>query len=167
MPNSSIVFKRSSMDVIRRCVLICTTLLPSTSFSQEIDDHPEDQIEGRVIYSRDVPYGSAIGPRTPSATDSVVTGPTNLLLRAIATGLEPLGDKDNASVVANAMVQTRVLGNNSLIGLEMLNGQNGISTSLSQNGTSQASIVGNSVGQATGAMRDAMSSLRNALGGGK
>lgn len=125
------------------------------------------QTDGRFIYSRDVPYGSAIGPRTPGQEHSVVTGPTNLLLSTMATGLRPLGDHENASIVAGSNSQVGLIGNRFALGMGALSSVTNSGSATSNNGSIQGSATGGAIGRATGVIRGAMGTLRGVLGGGQ
>lgn len=134
---------------------------PSPLFGQE-SDPVSWEVDGRVIYSRDVPYGSAIGPRTPSREHSVNTGPTDLILGTIATGLKPMADDENAGVVAGTNSQFGSIDGHIALGMSVLTEKSGSRTHI---GGVQSSATGKTIGQATGAIQSAMDSMRSALGG--
>lgn len=134
---------------------------PSPLFGQE-SELTSWEVDGRVIYSRDVPYGSAIGPRTPSREHSVNAGSTDLILKTVATGLEPLADDENAGVVAGTNSQFGLIDRHVALGMSVLTEKSGSRTHI---GGVQGSATGKAVGQATGAIQNAMDSMRSALGG--
>jgi hypothetical protein len=134
---------------------------PSPVFGQDTEPNSW-KVDGRVIYSRDVPYGSAIGPRTPSREHSVNAGPTDLILKTIATGLEPMADDENAGVVAGTNSQFESIDQHIALGMSVLTEKNGSRTHI---GGVQNSATGKAIGQATGAIQSAMDSMRSALGG--
>ncbi len=124
-------------------------------------------VEGRIIYGRDVPYGSAIGPRTPGQEQTVVTGPTSLILDSLAAGLEPISDDENADIAANTNSQMGLIGSNVTLGMSALSSMSGSGSNASEIGNVQSSAMGGAIGQATGALQNALGSLRGVLGGGK
>lgn len=122
------------------------------------------EVDGRVIYARDVPYGSAIGPRTPARDHSVNAGPTDLILKTVATGLEPMADNENAGIVAGTNSRFYAMDPHIALGVSVLTEKSG---SPSHIGGVQSSAMGKAVGQATGTIQSAMDSMRSALGGGQ
>lgn len=137
------------------------------ALAQDAASNAARPAEGQVIYSRDVPYGSAIGPRTPGREHTVVTGPTNLILHSLATGLEPISDDENAGISANTNSQMGLIGTNVALGMGALSSMGSSSSSASEIGTSQISATGGAIGQATNALQNALGSLRGVLGGGE
>ena len=124
-------------------------------------------VEGRIIYGRDVSYGSAIGPRTPGRAQTVVTGPTNLILDSLAAGLVPTSDDENAGITANTNSHAQLISSNIMLGMGALSSMSGSGSNGSEIGNIQSSATGGAIGQATGALRNALGSLRGVLGGGK
>lgn len=122
--------------------------------------------DGHIVYSRDVPYGSAIGPRTPGQPHTVNAGPTALILDSLAAGLEPIGDDENASIVAGTSLQTGQVGAHVAQGMSALSSMTGADGSASSLGDIQNSATGSAISRATGAIGSAMGSLRGVLGNG-
>lgn len=142
---------------------VISTAVSSPSFGNEAEpDSPT--VEGRVIYSRDVPYGAAIGPRTPAREHSVNTGPTDLILQTVATGLQPMADDENAGVVAGTNSQFGSIDQHIALGMGVLTEKSGSRTHI---GGAQGTATGKTIGQATGAIQNAMNSIRSVLGGGQ
>ena len=149
--------------------------VPHSAFSQEVTAKPpsktgavsETRADRRLTYSRDVSYGHAIGPRTPGRTHSVETGPTETILSALTTGLQPISDTESASIVADSSRQTGLIGSHVSLGLDALTGAPGNNSSPAALGNMQGSVVNGAVGQGTGAIRDALGSVRGILGGGQ
>lgn len=138
---------------------------PPPAFAQSGPEATTPPPEGKIIYARDVPYGSAIGPRTPAREHTVTTGPTELILSSMTAGLEPIGDDENAAVIANTNAQTAQVGDQIALGTSALSSMAGSGNSAASVGDIQSSAVGGAVGQATGAIGNAMGTLRSVLGG--
>lgn len=167
------LFSQEWRSVGARCpglafVLIVPIALPVTVFAQDAQPEPTASIEeGRFIYSRGVPYGSAIGPRTPYREHSVVTGPTNIILSAMANGLTPLGDDENAGVVAGTNSPAEMIEGHLMLSLG--GGIDGTASTplASDNGNIQGSATGAALGHLGGTIQNAMGTLRSVLGGGE
>jgi len=138
-----------------------TLALSSPVLGQDSEQKPW-KVDGHVIYSRDVPYGTAMGPRTPGREHSVNTGPTDLMLDTIATGLQPMADDENAGVVASTNFQFGIIDRHIANGLNSTSGRVGSSPNI---GGAQSAAAGKAIGQVNGAFQNAMNSLRTALGG--
>ncbi len=123
--------------------------------------------DGHIIFSRDVSYGSAIGPRTPGRVNTVNAGPTDLILGSLAIGLEPIGDDENANISAGTNSQIALIDDRIGLGTAALSSMSGSGAATTNIGDIQSSATGGAIGQATGAIRDAMGSLRSVLGGGQ
>lgn len=128
--------------------------------------------EGRIIYSRTVAYGSAIGPRIPGPAQTVVTGPTGLILDSLGAGLETLGDDENAGIVGTSGSAALGTAGNTTASLAIVAGTIRAASDIAT-GTQTTAItnlsgatVNGAVGLATGALSSAMGALRNATGGG-
>ncbi len=144
--------------------------LPHSASAQEATVKPASETQAadrRFTYSRDVSYGHAIGPRTPGRTHSVETGPTETILSALTTGLQPISDTESASIVADSSRQIGLIGSHVSLGLDALTGAPGNNSSPAALGNMQGSVVNDAVGQGTGAIRDALGSVRGILGGGQ
>ena len=138
-----------------------TLALSSPALGQDSEQKPW-KVDGHVIYSRDVPYGTAMGPRTPGREHSVNTGPTDLILGTIATGLQPMADDENAGVVASTNFQFGLIERPFANGVNSTSGKVGSSPNI---GGAQSAATGKAIGQVNGAFQNAMNSLRGALGG--
>lgn len=123
--------------------------------------------DGHIIFSRDVSYGSAIGPRTPGRANTVNAGPTDLILGSLATGLQPIGDDETANITAGTNSQITLIGDRIGLGMSALSSMSGSGAAPTNIGDIQNSATGGAIGQATGAIRDAMGSLRSVLGNGQ
>ena len=119
---------------------------------------------GHIIYSRDVSYGSAIGPRTPGRVHTVNAGPTDLILSTLAAGLEPIGDDESASIIAGTNSQTALIGDQVGLGLGAISSMTGAGGSASKLGDIQSTATGGAMSQATGAIGNAMGTVRGILG---
>ncbi len=149
--------------------ILAGIVLPHSASAQEATAKPasETQAAGRFIYSRDVSYGHAIGPRTPGRKHSVETGPTKTILSALTTGLQPISDTESASIVADSSREVGLIGSHVSLGVNVLTGGAGTDSSATAHGNMQGSIVNGAVSQGTGAIRDALGSVRGILGGGQ
>ena len=142
------------------------TALPAPVFAQQSATNAPDANEGQVIYSRNVPYGTAIGPRTPGQANTVVTGPTSLILHSVATGLEPITDDENAGIAAATSSQASLIGSHVMNGMSALSnvGSSGAASTIT---AGQGSATSGAISQATGALSAAINSLRGVLGTGQ
>lgn len=162
----------------RICLLaaVISAVLPALAAAQQSDQDSTEPVvanssqapAGRIIYSRDVSFGSAIGPRTPGRVQTVNAGPTDLIIGSLAIGLKPIGDDESANIIAGANSQTALIGNQIGLGLGALADTTGSGGTATTNlGHIQSSATGGAIGQATGAIRGAMDTLRGTLGGGQ
>ena len=149
--------------------IVAGIAVPPSALAQEATAKTasETRADRRFTYSRDVSYGHAIGPRTPGRTHSVETGPTELILSTLKTGLQPISDTESASIVAGISREAGLIGSHVSLGLDAITGASGTDSSAAALGNMQGSIVNGAVGQATGAIRDALGSVRGILGGGQ
>lgn len=120
--------------------------------------------EGHIIYSRDVAYGSAIGPRAPGHAHTVNAGPTALILDSLATGLKPIGDDENASIVASTLLQSARNGGHATEGMSALSSMTGAGGSASSVSDIQSTATGGAMNRASGAIGGTLGSLRSVLG---
>lgn len=119
---------------------------------------------GHIIYSRDVSYGSAIGPRTPGRVHTVNAGPTDLILGSLAIGLKPIGDDESANILAGTNSQTALIGDQIGLGLGAISSMTGSRAGASNIGAIQSTATGGAIGQASGAIGNAMGTVRGILG---
>ena len=134
---------------------------------------PSVQSEGRIIYSRTVAYGSAIGPRFPGPAQSVVTGPTGLILDSLGAGLETLGDDESAGIVGTSNSAVLSALNNPAAGMTGANGTvrtgsdiaTGTQTTVISN--LPGATVNSAVGQGLGGLSSALGVLHETTGGRK
>jgi len=122
---------------------------------------------GHIIYSREVTFGSVTGTRTPGRANTVNAGPTDLILGSLAAGLEPIGDDETANINADTDSQIALIGDRIGLGMSALSSMSGSGAAATNIGGIQNSATGGAIGQATGAIRDAMGSLRGVLGNGQ
>ena len=128
-----------------------------------VNSDPQTAAPGHIIYSRDVPYGSAIGPRTPGHAHTVNAGPTTLILDSIGTGLQPIGDDENASIVAGTNFYVGQTGGQVAQGMSALASMTGAGGSASTVSDVHTSSTGGAINRATGAIGSAMGNLNGVL----
>lgn len=164
-----------SFHVCLIAAVICA-VLPAAAAAQQSDQDSTEPVvtnssqapAGHIIYSRDVSYGSAIGPHAPGRVQTVNAGPTDLIIGSLAIGLKPIGDDESANIIAGANSQTALIGKQIGLGLGALANTTGSGGTATTNlGNIQSSATGGAIGQATGAIRGAMDTLRGTLGGGQ
>lgn len=146
--------------------IVASAGMADVALAQDAQSNPDPHAAapGHIIYSRDVPYGSAIGPRTPGHAHTVNAGPTNLILDSIGTGLRPIGDDENASIVAGTNLFVGQTGGRITQGMSALSSMTGAGGSASNVSDVSTSATGGAISRATGAIGGAMGNLRGVLG---
>ncbi|GAA4644433.1 hypothetical protein GCM10023115_23930 [Pontixanthobacter gangjinensis] len=153
--------------------------LPQASQAQEVTSAPtasksstdaptaNTNAAGSVIYSRDVSYGSAVDYRTPGREHSVETGPSALILSSLAAGLDPISDTESSGIIARSSREVGLIGSQVSLGVGGFADMSGADSSTQSIGSVQGSVVNGAVGQATGAIHNALGNVRGVLGGGQ
>lgn len=145
----------------------CGILLasPAPAMAQEVpwpsnaDTHP-----GEIVYSRDVPYGSATRRFERGDAATIAPDQSPLINSTLMLGLQPMTDAEAAAVSAPLMQGSAALQGALDTGLAPLMGTTGNSDfTRSESGPSQA---GGIVGEALGVLPSALSVIGETLGGG-
>lgn len=146
--------------------------LPHPAIAQEASASPPAVAtagagEGEIIYSREVSNRTVGMNYTPGRTQTVVAGPTNLILGSVATGLRPISDGENAAISAAISTPVSTVQSSIALGLAAIPSAKSTGLGNVNIGSVQGSVIDGAIGQATGALGSAMGSLRSALGGGQ
>ena len=167
---------RSALKSIRRqlsrsgrlIAIAACIAVPTTTFAQEAPpESPEagsGAASGQIIYSRDVSYGSAIGPRAPGREHSVTAGPTDLIIASLASGLMPISDDENANIVSGPASYIGSLGQNVSLSMRTITNINNSGPGATNLGDVQSSAIGGVIGQVNGVMQNSMGNVRGVLG---
>ena len=78
--------------------------------------------------------------------------------------LEPIGDDESASIIAGTNSQTALIGDQVGLGLGAISSMTGAGGSASKLGDIQSTATGGAMSQATGAIGNAMGTVRGILG---
>ena len=149
------------------CALIAFTLvsLSSPAAGQDGAEQgaPQDAPKsGSVTILRDVPFGTALHRYSAGQTLEVKTGPEETILAALAQGLKPLTDAQQASVFGSNFGQVTGQTQSGIGAFDHI--ENAIGSGLSlQHGESGGGAVGNALSQ----MPSVGGILRGALGDGQ
>lgn len=84
------------------CAIAAASLIPVAPASAQEDPFPSnaDTHPGQIVYSRDVPYGSATRRFDQGEASTVNSDHSVLIADSLLIGLEPLTDAEQASVSA-------------------------------------------------------------------
>lgn len=123
-----------------------------------VDTHP-----GEIVYSRDVPYGTATRRFVRGEASTISPDKSKLIIDTLMQGLQPMTDAEAAAVSAPLMRSSGQLETAINTGLAPLMGANGNSDfTRSESGGSQ---TGGIVNQALGALPSALSVIGKTIGG--
>ncbi len=149
-------------------VIAAWIAVPTTVFAQEAPPASQEAgapaADGRIIYSRDVSYGSAIGPRTPGREHFVSAGPTDLILASLTSGLEPISDDENANIASGPNAYLGSAGQNVSLSMRVITNMNSAGSATTNLGEIQSSAIGGAIGQVNGVLQGAMGEVRGVLG---
>ncbi len=79
--------------------LLAITAVPVAAQEGEFPSN-KDQHPGEIVYSRDVPYGTATRRISQGQASTVAPDQSKLILETMLIGLEPMSDADQAGVTA-------------------------------------------------------------------
>ena len=81
---------------------VCATFPVSQAVAQQEGVWPKNQdaFPGQIVYSRDVPYGSATRRVSQGEASTVTLDQSPLIDRTLALGLEPLTDSEQSLITA-------------------------------------------------------------------
>lgn len=145
--------------------LAATATVALASPATQPEDYGQD-VPGTIVYSRDVPYRSAIDAGFPGKPERIDTSPDDLVIDSITLGLRPLSDSEAAFVSAPLGESSAELGGRIDAHLSAAVSPLGES-SFSPERFSSGSGLGGAIGRSLGAIPTAMGALRNALGTGQ
>ena len=135
--------------------------MPTTADAQEASgEHAQPFDEGEIIYSREVRH-SVGAPFFPGPTQSVVTGPTNMVVGAVDDSLQPLTDEETALVSASLAPPALVLQRSLNTGLDTLGGA-GESSIVA--GERSGSVVVKTINGAMDSLSSALGTMSGILG---
>ncbi len=149
-------------------LLVTAGIVPLDFASAQEDPRPSnaDTYPGQIVYSRDVPYGSATRRFTQGEARTVSPDQSVLITHSLLVGLEPLSDAEQASVSAplnRALDTTNAALQTGLAALSSARSSEGDFTR-SENG---ASGVGGIIGAGLSALPGALGVIGKVLGDGK
>ncbi len=156
--------RKVSLACASAAALASVALAPSLA-AQEIPwpsnatTHPGD-----IVYSRDVPYGSATRRFERGDASTISPDQSTMINSTLMLGLKPMTDAETATVSAPLMRSSEMVVGAIDAGLAPLMGANGNSDfTRSESGGSQ---TGGIVNQALGALPSALSVIGKTIGGG-
>lgn len=124
------------------------------------DKHP-----GEVVYSRDVPYGSATRRFSQGEASTVVPDQSRLIINTIAMGLQPITDAEQAGVSAPLTRGLNLVQQGIELGLSPLTGT-GRSTDFTRS-ESGASSTGNIISRSLSVLPSALGVIARTSGSGQ
>lgn len=150
------------------CPLAAALLVPLETASAQEDPFPSnaDTHPGQIVYSRDVPYGSATRRFDQGEAATVDTDHSVLISNSLLIGLEPLTDAEQASISAplrNAFDTSRSALQSGLSALDTVQLSEGDFTRAESGATGVGGIVNNSLS----ALPAALGTIGRVLGGGE
>lgn len=148
--------------------LVAAVIIPFHSASAQEDPRPPnaDTYPGQIVYSRDVPYGSATRRFAQGEARTVSPDQSVLIDDSLLVGLEPLSDAEQASVSAplnRALDTTHSALQTGLSALSSAQSSEGDFTRSENGATGVAGIIGNSLG----ALPSALGVIGKVLGDGQ
>ena len=141
-------------------------LAPSVLQAQEAE-YPSntETFPGKIVYSRDVPYGLATRRFSQGEASTVAPDQSLLIINSLNLGLEPLSDAEQ-SMVSAPISQSLNIGIEAInVGLSAISSPKG-NTDFTRS-ESGGSLTGNAVGQALSVLPSALSAIGKALGNGQ
>lgn len=159
--------KRRASAVVT-CSVAMAAMIPLEHVSAQEDPWPSnaDTHPGQIVYSRDVPYGSATRRFDQGDAATVRTDPTELIDRSLLVGLEPLSDAEQASISAplsRAIGTSQTALETGLSALSSARSAKGDFTLAESGGTGVGRTITNSLGVLPGAL----GVIGRVLGGGE
>jgi hypothetical protein len=150
------------------CAGVTAMVIPIDHVSAQEDPWPSnaDTNPGQIVYSRDVPYGSATRRFDQGEAATVNTDHSVLIADSLLVGLEPLTDAEQASVSAPLNSAFDTSRSALQIGLSALNAAQSseVDFTRAENG---ATGVGGIISNSLGVLPAALGAVGRVLGGGE
>lgn len=118
-------------------------------------------VDGELIYSRDVRH-SIGAPHYPGPTHAATTAPTRAMVNAVNIGLAPLDDSENAAITGSLR---QFAAPTTQLEMQLAGTGPGASGANALATTQTAAAPGGAIGQAMGALSNALGSLSILTGG--
>lgn len=125
------------------------------------DEHP-----GQIVYSRDVPYGTATRRFVRGEASTAQTDQSRILIDTLTMGLNPITDAESASITAPLNRGLAGAEEAISLGLAPLNGPAQGSNDFTRS-ESGASSTGNIISSSMGALTSALSNISRNTGSGQ
>lgn len=148
--------------ICRAIAILCCSaatlgIVPLHHVSAQEDEYPSnaDTFPGQIVYSRDVPYGTATRRFAQGEASTVSPDQSVLIANSLLIGLEPLSDAEQASISAplnqglGAMQSALQTG---LSALSQPHSSEGDFTRAESGATNVGGVIGNSLGALNGSL---------------
>lgn len=150
------------------CSAAAVGVVPMYQVSAQEDEYPSNAVTfpGQIVYSRDVPYGTATRRFDQDEARTVRPDQSVLIANSLLIGLEPLSDTEQASISAplsqglGAMQSALQTG---LSALSQTHSSDGDFTRSENGATNVGGIIGNSLG----ALSSSLGVIGKVLGDGQ